>query len=879
MKKFCGFLMVLILGLCFVACSGTDDEGEKTTPAIKGVEETLSLNVGDKLDLLKGVTAIGYKNDDLTSKIVVNHKIPVTEGKVTTAGNYTVRYSLKIDDEVVAQVIQTVTVIYTRPDTDTIIANGNFESGSIDPFTKSEFEGGAASLSVVDDGNGNKVMKVGITNVAWSGTASPRIEQEVSLEEGKIYEVSFKGYATVARTMRVSLGQLLSGAPWFIDIDPTVREFGFTQTAQTFTFRFRPVVTGNPDLSKTSLTFEFGTMADGNSAVTDCFLDDVSIVEVDSLGADTTAPTITINGNTKYYVGDEFNALSCVTVTDDQDTNPTVVVVEGESTLPTLNNNKLTTAGTYKVVYKATDAAGNESKAEYNFTVEAPAAAGSELLKNNNFSNTTATSDGFTDWVVFADAGNTMTHTIANGVVTLNINNTASVANWNPQFKQSGLQILEGKNYKLCLKLESSVARDVQIAIQNQDIWNNHLDKIVSLNANEEKTIEYTFTGIAPSSNVLFFLGLGKLNDKVVDGNHTVKVSGLSLKETTEEVADTTGPVITVTGDNAYFVGDEFDKNCATANDAVDGTVQVVIDTEKSILPEVDEDNLLTTPGKYKIVYTAIDKAGNKTTLEYTFKVVAQGSNDNYFGEIDETIKTGSTAGETESKKDPNVLYVFIDDQAWGGVKAEATAQYANGILNVEVTSTNHVWWGVQVFYTTMPLNPGKYSVSFKLNSTVAGNVKFANNDSVAIVAGDNTLTANFELTARSSYTFSLQLGTDAGKAIGAGTFKLSDFIITGEVADTPTGEINLTKPVGVVANRVPEGWCIAFAPVDNAVSYKAYLYLGETLVDTYEILNGGVIPAPTTPGTYTVKVQAIGNGSNIKDSVISDGNNFIIEG
>ena len=507
------------------------------TPTIVIPTGDLALNVGDKLDYLTGVSATGYKGEDLTSSIVISQNIPVdANGNVTTAGTYIVKYTLSIDGVQVASQVRNVVVTYVKTGDD-IIANGDFESGSVDPFTKSEFENGACTLSVVSDEAGNKMLKVEITAVAFS-QAAPRVEQAVSLDSSKMYEVSFKAKAEVARAVHVQLGELVDTSPWFIDIDPPERFFGLTTEMAEYSFRFKPNVSGDPDMTKISLTFEFGTsdkmIEAGGAAQTNVYLDDIVIKEVDSLGADTIAPVIASAGTTNFYVGDAVELLKLVNVSDDQDENPKLSIVEADSVLPEIVDGKFAKAGDFSIVYAAEDATGNKSTFKLEIKVTEAPVAGAELLKNNDFADTTETKDdkdvvtGFGGWLVWSD-DNSMTYKVVEGAVQLTLNSASCTETWHRQFKQADVEIVEGKSYVLSITLKSSVARKVQIAIQNQGgDWGMHLNKVASIGA-EYQTLTYTFTAGAITTPA-FFLGLGKV-DGDTPADHEVDVSAISLME------------------------------------------------------------------------------------------------------------------------------------------------------------------------------------------------------------------------------------------------------------------------------------------------------------------------------------------------------------
>jgi len=77
----------------------------------------------------------------------------------------------------------------------------------------------------------------------------------------------------------------------------------------------------------------------------------------------------------------------------------------------------------------------------------------------------------------------------------------------------------------------------------------------------------------------------------------------------TVNVIDLTAPVITLKGELAveHNYGDNYSDLGATANDAVDGSVDVTIDTDNLLINKI---------GSYGVTFTAVDTAGNEATLE-----------------------------------------------------------------------------------------------------------------------------------------------------------------------------------------------------------------------------------------------------------------------
>ncbi len=89
---------------------------------------------------------------------------------------------------------------------------------------------------------------------------------------------------------------------------------------------------------------------------------------------------------------------------------------------------------------------------------------------------------------------------------------------------------------------------------------------------------------------------------------------GSSNSTTPNSNIDNTPPVITLNGVSQYtlFVNNDYVELGATANDAIDGAVQVIIEGT------VDTNQV----GQYTVTYSAVDRSGNSTVVTRTIVVV-----------------------------------------------------------------------------------------------------------------------------------------------------------------------------------------------------------------------------------------------------------------
>lgn len=101
--------------------------------------------------------------------------------------------------------------------------------------------------------------------------------------------------------------------------------------------------------------------------------------------------------------------------------------------------------------------------------------------------------------------------------------------------------------------------------------------------------------------------------------------------------------------------------------------------------------------------------------------------------------------------------------------------------------------------------------------------------------------------------------------------WRLSQIVV--HYQDLEVKPTQLATPENV---EVTEG-AVSFDSVENAASYKAFVYNGEELVHEQVVANGDAINY-AVPGTYNVKVQAIGDEETYLDSALSNAVVWVIE-
>lgn len=140
-----------------------------------------------------------------------------------------------------------------------LVTNGNFQTGTAAPWY-----GNAAN--VIDLGGGAFVNQANVLSV--SNPFDVNLSQNITLENGKTYQLTFDAFtdaATSSRTMIVGLGQ--NNAPWAALTATTT----LTATSQTFTYQF---TINYGDVVGDRVIFDMG------AATGFVFLDNVVVVEV-----------------------------------------------------------------------------------------------------------------------------------------------------------------------------------------------------------------------------------------------------------------------------------------------------------------------------------------------------------------------------------------------------------------------------------------------------------------------------------------------------------------------------------------------------------------------------------------------------------------------
>ena len=302
---------------------------------------------------------------------------------------------------------------------------------------------------------------------------------------------------------------------------------------------------------------------------------------------DVKAPTLIYKGEAEITVknGEEFE-MPEVKATDNLDKDVTVSHVIKNSKGNTVKSIDTKVAGTYTITYSASDSSGNKSK---------------DLVVK----------------VTVLEADKEAPVFIYNG-------NKVIVVNNGDEFKMPEVTAVD--------KVDGDV--DVTTVITKDG---NVVDKVDTTVAGTY-VIKYSAEDSAKNKATLEIIVVVK------------EVEVPEVPDTPEKPKDEQAPVFNFSGKQEVELeyGQEYEIPKITATDNVDGEVDVVTTIRNSYTFEVLDKLDTTVPGKYTIVYEAVDKAGNKSDMIILVTVKARMVVDN--------IELGNGEGTFESPRELNVL-------------------------------------------------------------------------------------------------------------------------------------------------------------------------------------------------------------------------------
>ncbi len=499
-----------------------------------------------------------------------------------------------------------------------------------------------------------------------------------------------------------------------------------------------------------------------------------------TLGADTVKPVITLKGASQISInkGQTFTDPGA-TATDDRDGTLTVV------TSGTVDTSK---AGTYTITYTATDNAGNSTSINRTVTVVEKSSPGDTqkpvitltgdaqltVIKGQSFTDPGATAtDDHDGTLTVVTSGSVDT----NKAGTYTITYTATDSAGNKATKTRTVIVkapAAGDTTPPVITLIGPSELTINKGVYYTDPGANATDNLdgdvevkVTGNIDFSKPGTYTLTYTATDSA----------------GNVATKKRTINIKKLTQN--DVEPPVITIKGPAQVElkVGDSYTDQGATAYDAHDGNVVVV----------VTSNNVNTQKaGIYEIVYSAKDQAGNSKT-EFRIVIVRE-------------AETPTPETPTPETPTPDTIKPVISLS--GGQKV--TIEQGKVFTEPGVSATDNQDGAVSVVITGIvdTSKPGLYTITYSARDQ-AGN--------------EATATRVVEVVAKPETTPPVSTPTDTSKPeislIGSTQLTIKQgesFIDPGVTAKDDQGSVSIAQTGGVDTSKAGT-YVITYTATDDA--------------------------------------------------------------
>lgn len=445
-KRIVMMLSVLLFAFIMIAC---DDTTTLTEFRFEGIEDALEIEFDSEFNILTGVKAIGNDEKDYSENITftTTSKAIAEDGTLDTKvpGNSLVRYEIK-EGDVRLQQWRTLTVKEPEREGDALVQNGDFSLGT----SYWTVDQGTIEMTIEDD-----AAKLDL--VAGAEAHEPRMYQmNIPFEEGKTYEISFEGKASVLKTINLQVGELLSDAPWFEDFKKRqVETADLTLEWDSFSYTFRHTLEND----RGGILFEFGTVA-GQTIDGTVWLRNIEAKEVEA-EEDTKAPEFEGVNDAVLTLGTPFDPLAGVSAHDLFDGDVTEDITfeiknADDEEVTTIN---VGVVGTYTITYTVSDEAGNKATATRTVTFEEMTFKDENLIVNGDFSQALGT-----EWGSYTEGGGAFTFEIVDGNLELDVTSLGSNP-WDVQFFQEGFKLELGKTYRVSFTASATVERDVNLAV------------------------------------------------------------------------------------------------------------------------------------------------------------------------------------------------------------------------------------------------------------------------------------------------------------------------------------------------------------------------------------------------------------------------------
>ena len=543
--------------------------GDTGAPVISLNGDVLVIQEAKKTFVDEGATAV----DTLDGVLAVKSVSTVNTDEV---GDYSVTYSvIDSNGNAAVGVVRTVRVVDTTAPQITLIGSNTVTQEAKGAYV----DQGATAVDTVDDSLSVKSVstvntdEVGNYSVSYSvsdanGNAAVEVVRTVNVVDTTVPKITLSGSSTVTHEAKVP----------YVDGGVSASD----SLDGNLTGKVKSVSTVNTDAVGSYSVTHSVSDANGNAAVE--ALRTVNVV-------DTTVPKITLSGSSTVtheakvpYVDGGVSARDTL----DGDLTDSVT---SESTVNT------DTVGSYSVTYNVSDANGNAA-VEVLRTVKVVDTTVPQITLSGSSTVTHEAGMSFTDWG--AIAVDSLDGDLSGNV---DVVSTVDVSKPGVYTVSYGLSDAVGNKAKGVLRTVTIVdTRPPVIKLKGEALVLHEAGgSYTDAGASASDLVDGDLSG---ELDMLSTVNIGKPGVYTV--SYVVSDSlGNKARATVRKVSvvDTTGPVITLNGDEVvtHEAGGSYKDGGATADDVVDGAVSV----------QTSGDVNSNKPGSYTLVYSAVDSLGN----------------------------------------------------------------------------------------------------------------------------------------------------------------------------------------------------------------------------------------------------------------------------
>ena len=522
------------------------------------------------LNLAVGGSWVGYPDETTDFE---NQTYEIDYVKVYQKDNY--------DEDVTEPTVDDVVIRDPNEDGNYLI-NGDFEQA--EDFETAEgwqfktASNGKADASVSENSIEGKSVVIETTKDGDVDYSVQLLQGDVPLMAGGTYELKFDAYATGERAMKVNSKAPNNG--WYAYLDKTVN---LTTEKQTYTYEFDMI-----HADDAACTVEFNM---GNFGTTDTIvIDNVSLKlkEMDDDAREAIInPPKTVRADGNYIYNGEFKEgtkhLGYWEVPADADVSVTsltdgrrlkVVVPENGKVIVSQENVPVTASENYALSLDADVPASGKVEIDFDgetYTVPASTSGAwsqkftttestdkrnititfngegtyyidnvrmseDALIANGSFNAGFA---GYSPYIYASDFGSYNVDSMnEDNAAAFDINKTGDQA-WYIQLKQNGIELENGKWYKLSLDAKSTVDRKLMFAIQrdgtNDNDWTPYSGESIVELTDEWNTFDLTFQMTMDTDlKSVLSVSMGAVGGVAVDTKHSVYIDNIKLLETEE---------------------------------------------------------------------------------------------------------------------------------------------------------------------------------------------------------------------------------------------------------------------------------------------------------------------------------------------------------